>query len=131
VFPDKPAARVKGCPKDSFLSLCEIGVVHHVSPGAYTESEKNKRYIIAALAALRADPELAHNRRRLWQIATEGADVRPNGQLDVITTLWRRGLIRELAGEPSEDVFRARLTAAVRNVQGMEIEDVFPAGSTR
>ena len=34
-------------------------------------------------------------------------------------------------GEPSEEVYRARLTQALRDVQGMEIEDVYPAGNTR
>lgn len=38
---------------------------------------------------------------------------------------------RVFFGEPSEEVYRARLTEALRSVQGMEIEDVYPAGTTR
>lgn len=38
---------------------------------------------------------------------------------------------RVFRGEPSEEVYRARLTEAFRSVRGMEIEDVYPAGNTR
>jgi hypothetical protein len=31
----------------------------------------------------------------------------------------------------SEEVYRARLTQALRSVRGMEIDDVYPAGSDR
>lgn len=95
VFPDKPAARAKGCPKDSFLALCGMGVLEHVEPGTYTRSVKNKRYITRTLAALRSDPRLADDPRRLWAIATDGADIRPNEQIDVLIALWRRGFIRQ------------------------------------
>lgn len=31
----------------------------------------------------------------------------------------------------SEEVYRARLTEALRSVRGMEIDDVYPAGANR
>jgi hypothetical protein len=34
-------------------------------------------------------------------------------------------------GEPSEEVYRARLTQALRDAHGIEIDDVYPAGTTR
>lgn len=46
------------------------------------------------------------------------------------TSIADRGR-RVLGLEPSEEVFRARLTEALRSVRGMEIEDVYPAGNTR
>jgi hypothetical protein len=95
VFPDSRTARAKGCPKDSFLTLCETGSMEHVEAGAYTRSIRNKRYITRALAALRTEPRLADDPKRLWLIATDGAAVTPNHQIDVLTALWRRGLIRK------------------------------------
>ena len=38
---------------------------------------------------------------------------------------------RVFRGEPSEEVYRARLSEALWSVQGMEIDDVYPAGNTR
>lgn len=95
VFPNSRSARAKGCPKDSFLALCETGSIEHVQSGAYTRSIKNKGYITRALAALRSEPRLSNDPRRLWSIATDGGDVTPNHQIDVLTALWRRGLIRK------------------------------------
>jgi hypothetical protein len=95
VFPDKPAARDKGCPKDSFLALCEIGILEHTERGTYTRSVKNKGYVTRALAALRSEPQLADDPKRLWSIATDGAGVRPNEQMDVLIALWRHGLVRK------------------------------------
>ena len=37
---------------------------------------------------------------------------------------------RVLGLEPSEEVFRARLTQALQDAHGIEIEDVYPAGTT-
>jgi len=93
VFPDSPSSRAKGCPRDSFLTLCEIGAVQGVPPGAYTRSLKNKAYVTRALEALRRTPELSGDKGRLWKLATEGAGTRPNGQMDVLTALWREGHI--------------------------------------
>jgi hypothetical protein len=46
--------------------------------------------------------------------------------LSGITEMGRR----VLGLEPSEEVFRARLTQALRDARGIEIDDVYPAGST-
>jgi len=35
------------------------------------------------------------------------------------------------SGRHSEEVYRTRLTEALRSVRGMEIEDVYPAGADR
>ena len=88
VFPDAVASQTKSCPRDAFLSLCELGVVKGVPPGTYTKSLRNKEYIGRALRALRADPRLTTEKGRLWAIAVEGADKRENGQLDVLVELW-------------------------------------------
>ena len=94
VIPDSESSRAKGCPLDAFLTLCEVGAVGNVAAGTYTRSVKNKAYVTRALSALRSDPSLADDQQRLWQVATAGEEKRPNYQMEVLTTLWNRGLIR-------------------------------------
>ena len=94
VFPQSPSSQAKGCPRDSFLALCELGIVKNVAPGTYTRSVKNKTYIARALAALRSTPALLDDEKRLWHIATDGANTVANCQMEVLTALWRQRLIR-------------------------------------
>ncbi len=94
VFPENRSLRTKGCPRNSFLGLCEMGVVKNVVPGIYTRSIKNKGYAVRALAALRDNPALSEDERGLWRIVTDGAEKAPNHQMDVVTTLFRKGFIR-------------------------------------
>ena len=94
VFPDSRSSQIKGCPRDSFLGLCGMGVIQGVPPGQYTRSVKNKSYVSRALAALRSNPALSENEDRLWSIATNGAKTVPNHQIEVLVALWRKGRIR-------------------------------------
>ena len=95
VFPDSPSSRDKGCPKDSFLALCTAGVVNGVPTGHYTRSVKNSSYMQRALAAIRLNPALLQDPARLWQLATDDAGIKANCQIEVLTTLWNAGLIRD------------------------------------
>jgi hypothetical protein len=94
LFPHSVSSQTKGCPRDSFLAICELGVLRNVAPGTYTRSVKNKGYAIRALTALRRDSALSKDETRLWQIATKGAQKAPNSQMDVVATLFRNGFIR-------------------------------------
>lgn len=93
IFQDSLSSRNKGCPRSSFLALCEFGAIKNVPKGAYTSSVENKRYMDRALRALFADPSLLHNEKRLWQITTNNSGIVPNGQIEVLTTLWQEGLV--------------------------------------
>jgi hypothetical protein len=93
VFPESESGRKKGCPRDAFLSLCEVGAVDGIPVGDYTRSVKNRNYMRLALEALRAKPDLRHDKSRLWEIATEGTGSAHNHQMDVLTTLWELGLL--------------------------------------
>jgi hypothetical protein len=95
VFPDSPSSRAKGCPRDSFLALCELGAVKNVSSGKYTRSIMNKGYVTRALAALRTNPTLARDEKALWRIATAGKNKVPNCQMEVLVALWSTGGIRK------------------------------------
>jgi Family of unknown function (DUF6979) len=84
-------SRNKGCPKSTFLGLCESGAVKGVPAGDYTTSPDNKVYAQRALEALRSTQSLSENQAALWNLATEGSGKAPNGQMDVLLALWRAG----------------------------------------
>lgn len=94
VFPDSSASQAKSCPRSAFLGLCEEGVVAGVARGDYTRSQLNRDYAIRGLMALRSQPDLSRDQRRLWIAATDGKEVRPNGQMEVLSALWDVGLVR-------------------------------------
>ena len=71
----------KGCPKNTFLSLCETGVVKGVPEGSYTRANENKNYALKAISLLRSNSNL------------NGLEKKKDGQTDVITSLWDSGLI--------------------------------------
>lgn len=89
-----PSSRDKACPRTTFLGLCGSGAVKGIPRGSYTSAPDNPVYAAQALSALQSTPELAANRARLWAAATGGKDVRQNGQMDVVTTLWLEGLLQ-------------------------------------
>ncbi len=91
VFPESRSSQTKGCPRSSFLALCEVA--NNVAPGTYTRSEKNKSYVVHALDVLRRTPALSEDEQALWKIVTGGA-VKANHQMEVVTTLFRKGFIR-------------------------------------
>lgn len=94
IYPSKPAARDKGCPKGAFLGLCSAGLVAGVPEGKYTNSRKNSAYAIKAVEALRANPDLAEHPSKLWEKIQEGERISHNGQLDVVICLWFNGYVR-------------------------------------
>jgi hypothetical protein len=88
----------KGCPKNTFLGLCEEGLIKNIPPGKYTESKKNKRYGLAAVKILAKNHSLADNPCTLWDaIRAEVPDrcEKCNGQMDVVIALWKENLIKE------------------------------------
>jgi hypothetical protein len=93
IFPDSPSSRAKNCPRCAFLGLCEEGLVRGVAKGSYTRSKLNKRYAVSAARKLRDRPALADDPDQLWQLVVEGAEKVENSQMDVVVTLWKRGLL--------------------------------------
>lgn len=89
-----PSSRAKTCPRTTFLGLCGSGAIKGVRPGTYTQAPDNPRYADRAVEALRANPGLAEEPSQLWRIATEGKEVKPNGQMDVVTALWSDDLLQ-------------------------------------
>ena len=88
IFGKDTAAQKKGCPRNTFLAICETGRIEGVKRGTYTKSRKNKSYAIEAIKILERNPELSANRKVLWQLIPECENKTHNNQMDVVTSLW-------------------------------------------
>ena len=93
LFTNSPSSQAKGCPKSTFLGLCETGILLGVPSGSYTRSVDNKRYALEAIRLLRKDPSLVNNAEKLWKLIIGPETKVENSQMDVIITLWHEGLI--------------------------------------
>ena len=90
------STQIKGCPKNTFLGLCEEGLIKGILKGSYTRSIKNKNYAIAAIDILRTDTVQAYTSIQLWKkvcIKLHLRDKSHNSQMDVVLVLWENGLI--------------------------------------
>jgi len=90
VFPTQLSSRKKGCPRSTFLGLCEEGKVKGVQPGNYTSSKANKSYANDAAGLLQNSPELTT--KELWCRVI--SDVEPkahNSQMNVVIALFHEG----------------------------------------
>jgi len=92
IFSESASGRDKGCPRDAFLGLCEEGLIRGVAPGNYTRSTKNKGYAVKAVQILKNNPTSSYSQALLWE-KVSGGRIRQNGQMDVVLSLWRNGLI--------------------------------------
>lgn len=93
VFSQQPSSQKKGCPKDTFLSLCGAGLVAGVPAGEYTRSKYNKEYALKAYQALVSDPTLGQDHKKLWIASCGDANKKDNSQMDVVCSLWDAGLL--------------------------------------
>ena len=100
IFAGSEDGRRKPCPREAFLGLCQAGMIRGVSAASCVESDSglNRGYAREAVRLLRADPKLAQGASpALWRrVMTElRADEtkRHNQQMDVVLTLWNKGLI--------------------------------------
>ncbi|WOH39487.1 hypothetical protein RI844_09730 [Thalassotalea fonticola] len=89
-YPKNVASMVKGSPRATFLSLCELGLIKGVAPGSYTRSVTNKNYAIRAIELLKLDPKLTES--QLW---SKISFARANNQMDVVKALFSKGYISE------------------------------------
>lgn len=54
---ESKSSQKKGCPKNTFLGLCEEGLVKGISKGKYTKSVKNKEYALKAIELLKQNTQ--------------------------------------------------------------------------
>lgn len=93
IFGAGTSSQAKGCPKNTFLALCETGKVNGVKAGKYTKSDKNKGYAIKALELLYSEPLLQKDPNILWKKILDGTEKSHNSQMNVVLALWDNGLI--------------------------------------
>ena len=94
-FPDSESGQDKGCPRNTFLSLCEMGRIKYVAEGNYTTSEDNKRYALKAINILR-DSQKDFKPLELWKevLKTEAnCNKQHNCQMNVVIALVNEKLI--------------------------------------
>lgn len=77
----------KGCPKNSFLGLCNEGLIKGISTGNYSKPSKNGEYAVEAISILKANRFLASQPEMLWK-KVAGKTKSPNHQMDVVVSLW-------------------------------------------
>lgn len=56
----------KGCPKDTFLGLCQCGLIKNVPKGNYTRSKKNLSYALEGVRILKLHPNKFTSSNELW-----------------------------------------------------------------
>lgn len=93
IFCDGTPTQSKGCPRSTFLSLYETGIVKGIKSGVYTSAKQNKEYAIKALELLSDNPSLSKESKILWTKIQGGIKKSHNSQMDVVLTLWTQGFI--------------------------------------
>lgn len=85
----------KGCPKMAYLGLCDAGAVKGIPRGSYSAvpQSKNGEYAKRAHSLLHSQPKLARDKKKLWARSIAPDDKHENDQMDVVVTLWNRGLL--------------------------------------
>jgi hypothetical protein len=94
IFPLSKSSQEKGCPRGTFLGLCETGAIFGIPHGNYCRSIKNKKYALKALKLLKNNPSLSEDVKVLWDLVMEGEQKVPNHQMDVVSSIWNAGLVR-------------------------------------
>tara|TARA_R110002096_G_scaffold115303_1_gene249600 strand:- start:132 stop:515 length:384 start_codon:yes stop_codon:yes gene_type:complete len=92
VFPNSKSSQEKSCPKNTFLGLCEEGLVKGIPKGNYTKSVKNKAYALKTVKILKQEKGKTFTPLELWKKLALG-DKRHNSQMDVVLALWENDLI--------------------------------------
>ena len=85
-----PSMQKKVCPKNTFLGLCEAGLVIGIPSGEYGNPLQNKEYALKAIKILTHTPEMKEDKARLWKAVTGGGKTH-NSQMDVVVRLWNDG----------------------------------------
>ena len=83
----------KGCPRNTFLALCETGKVNGIKSGVYTRAKKTREYAIKALELISDNPSLSNDSKTLWNRIMGGIAKKHNSQMDVVLALWDKGFI--------------------------------------
>jgi len=86
-------SRRESCPRGAFLGLCAAGLIPGCEARPSLFRSSNGDYAVRMVKAIRADPQVLTDRKRLWRSAVRSAKKKENGQIDVVVSLWREGII--------------------------------------
>lgn len=93
-FFDSESSQKKGCPRSTFLGLCEKGLIKGISKGEYgSNSTKNKTHAIEAVKYLKENQVASISSKELWNNLNINGKSH-NSQMDVVLALWHKGLIK-------------------------------------
>jgi len=87
------SSQSKGCPKSTFLGLCELGLIKGVTKGEFTRSKKNKEYARKSVEFIRSSDIKVFTVMQLWEKVNEGRVVKHNCQMDVVLALYENGML--------------------------------------
>ncbi|EHQ92317.1 DUF6979 family protein [Desulfosporosinus youngiae] len=93
IFGEGTSGQSKGCPRSTFLALCETGKVKGIKSGVYISAKENKEYAVKALKLLVDNPSLSNDKKTLWNETKGGIKKSHNSQMDVVLALWNEGFI--------------------------------------
>ena len=97
-FPLSKSSQNKGCPKNTFLGLCEEGLVKGIPKGNYTKSIKNKQYALEAIDILRNNKGKTFSPLELWNKVKKELFINKkdhNSQMNVVLALWEHHFIEK------------------------------------
>lgn len=90
---DSESSQDKGCPRSTFLGLCEEGLVKGVAKGNYESNATiNKNHAIGAVEFLKEHNIETISSKELWS-KLNIAGKSHNSQMDVVLALWYEKLI--------------------------------------
>lgn len=95
-YPNSPTSQEKGCPRNTFLALCETCQIKGIKAGIYTSSKDNKRYALKALQILKSNSSKAFTPAELWEEVLKFEDdksKRYNEQMNVVLGLVQKDLL--------------------------------------
>lgn len=92
VFEPNSTSLKKTCPKNTFLGLCEEGLIKDIPKGRYTRSVKNKQYALSAVELIKNNPNIEIDKNKLWKYIV-GENKKHNSQLDVVFDLYENDML--------------------------------------
>jgi hypothetical protein len=96
------AMQKKPCPKNTFIGLCDAGLLKDIA-GKNTCTSVEKEYAKKAVELLREDEQLKENKTELWRQVLKSLgcniDKHHDSQMDVVVSLFNKGLINDTCQE--------------------------------
>lgn len=87
----KQASIKKGCPRLTFIGLCENNLIKGIEIKNSDKESLNKNYAVEAVKVLKNNKK-NYTPKELWK-EIGNKDKKHNSQMDIILALWEKGMI--------------------------------------